>query len=403
MDIKRKLVKVKRLIQLRADEIKTLEEQRAALIVEMDGIIANAETEVRALSEAESTRFSEIESSIKSIDATIEMKTRAKNLQIKKETNIEKKVDEINATEERAFEGYLRGVVNQERAGTGAAESNLTFGSNGAIIPATIMDRIIKMVVDVCPVYQLAERINIGGNVSLPYYDETGGAIQMAYADEFKSLTSSSGKYISIELKGYLAGALSKVSKQLINNAKFDVVSDTIKNMAQAISKFIEHECLIGTTGKASGMAGVKNIVTSATATAILPDELIDTQEAIEDMYQGSAIWIMNKATRTAIRKFKDADGNYILNRDVSAKWGYTLLGKDVYCSSIMPKIGAGAEAIIYGDMSGLIVKISEEASIEVLREKYSDEHAVGVMSWIEIDTKVQNVQKLSKLKLKTV
>lgn len=399
-NIKRKFVKVKSQIQLRADEIKTLQEQRAALVAEMNGIIANAETEVRALSDVESTRFTEIESNIKSIDSTIEMKTRAKDLQIKQAERIEKKVDEINTNEERAFEDYLRGVVNQERAAT---DSNLTFGTNGAIIPTTIMDRIIKMVVDICPIYQLAERINIGGNVSLPFYDETSGSIQMAYADEFKSLISTSGKYASIELKGYLAGALSKVSKQLINNAKFDVVGDTIKNMAQAISKFIEHECLIGTTNKASGMTGIKNIVTSASATAIVTDELIDVQEAIEDKYQMNAIWIMNKATRTYVRKFKDADGNYILNRDLSSKWGYTLLGKDVYCSAEMPKIAAGVDAIIYGDMSGLAVKVSEEASIEVLREKYSDEHAVGVMSWIEIDTKVQNVQKLSKLKLKAV
>lgn len=118
----------------------------------------------------------------------------------------------------------------------------------------------------------------------------------------------------------------------------------------------------------------------------------------IPDTYQSGAVWIMNKATRTAIRKLKDSDGNYLLNRDVSARWGYTLLGKDVYCSDAMPKMAAKATAVYYGDFSGLAVKVAEDANIEVLREKYATQHAVGVVAWMEIDTKVEDSQKIAKL-----
>jgi len=120
--------------------------------------------------------------------------------------------------------------------------------------------------------------------------------------------------------------------------------------------------------------------------------------EDIPDTYQSGAVWIMNKATRTAIRKLKDSDGNYLLNRDVSARWGYTLLGKDVYCSDAMPKMAAKATAVYYGDFSGLAVKVAEDANIEVLREKYATQHAVGVVAWMEIDTKVEDSQKIAKL-----
>lgn len=121
-------------------------------------------------------------------------------------------------------------------------------------------------------------------------------------------------------------------------------------------------------------------------------------QISIPDIYQSGAVWIMNKATRTAIRKLKDSDGNYLLNRDVSARWGYTLLGKDVYCSDAMPKMAAKATAVYYGDFSGLAVKVAEDANIEVLREKYATQHAVGVVAWMEIDTKVEDSQKIAKL-----
>lgn len=263
------------------------------------------------------------------------------------------------------------------------------------------MNKIIEKVVDICPVYQMSDRYNVGGNISIPYYDEETSSITMAYADEFTELTSSSGSFKSIDLSGFLAGALTLVSKKLMNNSNFNVLQKVIEYMGKAIAKFVEHECLIGTADKADGMKGVKQVITAGAANAITADELIDVQEEVPDTYQGECIWIMNKDTRKAIRKLKDADGNYLLNRDVSAKWGYTLLGKDVYCSANMEKMEAGKDAIIYGDMSGLAVKVTEEASIEVLREKYATMHAVGVVAWMEIDTKVADVQKIAKLKMK--
>ena len=142
-------------------------------------------------------------------------------------------------------------------------------------------------------------------------------------------------------------------------------------------------------------------VVTADSATAIKSDDLIELQDAVPDAFQSDSIWIMNKKTRTAIRKLKDNEGNYLLNRDMTAKWGYTLLGKDVYCSDNMPEMKASAETIVYGDMSGLSVKVSEDASIEVLREKYATQHAIGVVAWLEMDAKVSDEQKIAKLKMK--
>ncbi len=171
--------------------------------------------------------------------------------------------------------------------------------------------------------------------------------------------------------------------------------------MAEAISKWIEKELLNGTTNKIAGLSGVTQSVTAASATAVTADELIDVQEAVPDVYQGGAIWIMSKKTRTAIRKLKDSDGNYILNKDATAKWGYTLFGKDVYTSDNMPEMAAGKTAIYYGDMSGLAVKLAEDVSIEVLREKFATQHVIGVVGWIEIDSKVENGQKIAKFVMK--
>ena len=155
-------------------------------------------------------------------------------------------------------------------------------------------------------------------------------------------------------------------------------------------------------TVKIDGLAaGVKQVVTTASATAITADELIDLQETIPDVYQDNACWIMNKATRTAIRKLKDNEGRYILNPDATAKWGYTLFGKPVYTTDSVSAIASEKTAIYYGDMSGLAVKTSEDVSIQILNEKYATQHAVGVIAWVEIDAKVENAQKIAALKMK--
>lgn len=386
-------VAARRYLQVRAEELKNLEEKRAVLVEEMEGILNKAQEEERAFEESEQTRFDEIEKEINAIDKTIEAKERARNL-----GNPGKKKEKENGkngeltVEERAFVDYVRGTLTNERA------ANLTYADNGAVIPTSIVNKIIEKVVDICPIYSMADRYNIGGTIEIPYYDEESNSIKMAYADEFAELTSTSGNFGSISLGGFLAGALTLISKKLINNSNFDVLNKIIQYMAKAISVFIEHECLIGTTGKAEGLTKVTRGITAAAADKVKADELIDVQESIPDTYQSGAVWIMNKATRTAIRKLKDSDGNYLLNRDVSARWGYTLLGKDVYCSDAMPKMAAKATAVYYGDFSGLAVKVAEDANIEVLREKYATQHAVGVVAWMEIDTKVEDSQKIAKL-----
>lgn len=392
----RKKAIVRQYMQYRAEDLKSLTEQRAELVQQMKDLTSTAETEKRAFSEEEDQQFEDLDKKVKALDSTIEKLERARDLKLNVTSTAKHEGLKQEELEERAFAAYIRGEKLQERA-----DVNLTAGDNGAVIPTSIAQKIIKKVVDICPIYQLATRYNVGGTLSIPYYDEDTQTIEMAYATEFQDLESTSGKFGSIELKGFLAGALSKVSKSLVNNSQFDITSFVVTAMAEAISKWIEKELLHGTADKVAGLSTVKLTVTAAAAAAITADELIDVQEEIPDAYQAGAIWIMNKATRTAIRKLKDNDGNYILNKDATARWGYTLFGKDVYTSDNMPAMEAGKTVIYYGDMSGLAVKLSEDVSIEVLREKFATQHAIGVVGWIEIDSKVENAQKIAKLVMK--
>lgn len=389
---------LKRMPEFRAN-LKSLTEQRNDKVTEMQELVNGAKAETRAMTKDETDKFEALSNEITDIDATIKAEERARALEIKKDDkkddkNEDKKEEQraVAAAEERAFSNYIRGIVEER------ADVNLTTTANGAVIPSSIANKIIKKVYDICPIYQLATRYNVGGTLNIPYYDEVTTSITMAYATEFTELESTSGKFLSIELKGFLAGVLSKVSKSLVNNSQFDIVNFVIGAMADSISKWIEKELLNGTVDKVAGLSTVTLSKTAASAIAVTADELIDLQEAVPDAYQGPAIWIMNKATRTAIRKLKDGQGNYLLQKDSTARWGYILMGKEVYTSDNMSTMAASKTAIYYGDMSGLAVKLAEDVNIEVLREKYATQHALGVVGWIEIDSKVENAQKIAKL-----
>lgn len=377
---------------------KKLYERRAALLDEMDAIIKNAETENRAFSDEEQKSYDEKAAEIARIDKTI--KSLEENRSLENPETGSASGESKEKAEERAFADYIRGVIFDMET---RADTNFTKAANGAVIPFSIANKIITRVEEICPIYQLATKYNVGGTLTIPYYDESTSAITMAYATEFTELESTAGEFKSISLTGHLAGVLSLISKSLVNNSQFDVVSVVIERMAVSVSRWIEKELLFGTTDKIEGLSGIKADMTVTTAAAGIAtaDEIIDLQEKIPDVYQGGCIWIMNKAMRTAIRKLKDGDGNYLLNKDATSRWGYTLFGKDVYVSDAMPKPEGGKTAMFYGDFSGLAVKLTESIAIEVLREKYATQHAIGVVGWLEMDSKIENSQKIAKMTFK--
>lgn len=381
------------------NRIKKLLEARAKALDELKKIQETASTEERAYSDEEQKRFAELEKQINDIDATIAAEERAANIRPIDAAKSES-LPSQEILEERAFEDYIMNRVSELRAG----EQNMTMGNNGAIIPVTIANRVIKKITDICPVFRGAIHYSVKGILKIPVWGNanTSHNISVGYQEEFTEITADSGKFTSVDLGGYLAGALVLIGKSVENNGSFSVTNFIINQMAEEISIFLEKELLVGTgSGAAQGAVNTTNGITAASTTAVTSDELITLQAQIKQAYQANACWTMNTATFTAIKKLKDSDGKYLLQNDLSEGFPYRLLGKPVYISDNMPAMAAGAKAILYGDYSGLSVNMRENISIEVLREKYATQHAIGVNAWFEFDSKVTDSQKLAVLTMK--
>ena len=397
--------------------MKELIEKKNDLITRAEDVLNLAKSEKRELTEAEAEELAEIRDNVRKIIETLKLDEdfrEIENMKVKEDANPQEEEEEV--TEERAielkqketekiereqFENFIRGHVVHERAGELTPETSGTgIGLGGVLIPKTIVNYIIKKVYDICPILDKSQKFNVKGTLEVPYYPAGANNINVAYQTEFTPMASSSGSFATVELTGFLAGALTKVSRKLINNVDFDIVGFVVDEMAYGIKRFIEHELLIGTTNKVLGLSTATNIVTAGSATALTLDDIINVHDAIKDEFQQDAIWIMSSATRTALRKLKSTTGYPLLNDDVSTPFGTSMLGKPVFVSDNMPNIATGVKAIYYGDMKGLGTKFNEEINIEVLREKYADEHAVGVIGWFEFDSKVIDNQQIAVLQM---
>ncbi len=384
-------------------KFKELMEKRAELMEQIEQLSQSIETEKRAFTDEENTKFDELTKEVENIDATIAQMERASKL-----SKVDNKPDEATGTESteemeiRAFANFIR----DERG----VDSNITKGDNTAVIPKTIANRIIDKIKDISPLFRDAEKYNVKGTLSIPYVDSSNDNLTVAYADEFTDLDAKSTRLASIDLTGYLAGVLAKVSVSLLNSTDIDLVDFVVNKMAMAAATFIDREILVGSPGDPSanppvpakilGLSNASQVVLAGSTSAITADVLIQLKNTLKSAYQSGAYFVMNPSTFTACQLLKDKNDRYLFNDDIVEGFSGRILGKPVYVSDQCPAIASAANAIFYiNPAQALAVKMVED-NVQILREKYATQHALGIVEWIELDAKIQNDQAVAVLKM---
>lgn len=388
---------------------KSLEEQKNEKVTEMDKLLNDVKAEQRAFTEEEQKLFDDLKSEIDAINKTIEAFESSRELVDDEKKEEDKKEEEENMDEEkraieveqRDIENFAKFIRNEVLSENRDAGSNFATGSNGAIIPTTIANKIIMTAYNMSPILEKATKYNTKGNLEIPVYGANDGEdITVSYGEDFTELVEKAGKFSSVSLKDYLIGALAKIGNSLVNNTDIDLVNIVINIVAEYIKLFLEKEVLNGTTGKITGCSDIpeKQTVTSEVAGSISYDDLVTVKNKVIQSFRKGSMWIMRQETQTALEKMKDADDRPLFVADPTGEFDGMILGYPVYISDNMPEIAEGKSPIIFGNFSGIALKTSKNLEIQVLREKYATQHATGVIAWLECDAKVEHLQKLSKL-----
>lgn len=388
--------------------MKKLYEKKNSLLNEMEEILNKAKEETRSFTEEEKSRVEEIKSEIRGLEQVIaneeELRSFDKSNITRATGNSEKTTEERQQEEvEKEERQFIDAVATGEIR-------NLTAGNNGGIIPVTIASDIIDTVKELCPLLDHADIYHVAGELRLPKFKATSSnadgvatPIAASYVNEFTELTESTAQFETINLTNQIIGVLVKMSKSLLNRANFDVRSFIVNKVAKTIVEFLEKEMLIANEGKIQGAINTTNEVVAANQDKFDTTDLVDLQMAIPSAYQKNCMWIMHKDILKALRKLKTADGQFILNADVTAPFGYTILGKPVYLSDSMPNnIAAGKNVMLYMDASGYAVKMTKSMEIQMLMEKYATQYAVGICAYVEIDAKIADENKIARLKMKS-
>lgn len=382
---------------------KKLIEKRNSLVEEMNNLVKVADEETRALNEEETTKFEGLRKEVADIDKTLKLAQEERKLMSVGSEDEKSEAADAKVTaqaEERAFANFLRTGETSFSDVETRSDVNLSKGDNGVVIPSTIASRIISTVKNIAPIIQNSDFYDVKGDLIFAVEDESTSKTICAYVSEFQELESTSGKFKQVTLKGNVVGVLTKVSKSLINNTGFDIVNYVVTKVAESIVEFLENEMLNGTS-KIEGLLNAEKAVTAGAASAITADDLIDLQFAVPQKYRGNGVFIMNPDTFKACAKLKDNEGNYILNKDLTNGFGYTLLGRPVYESDNMPKIATGKKVAVFADLIGYATKIcGENAEIQTLTEKFYTQYAVGVAGYIEMDGKILDQQRIAVLKM---
>ncbi|MHA6690590.1 phage major capsid protein [Devosia sp. A449] len=145
-------------------------------------------------------------------------------------------------------------------------------------------------------------------------------------------------------------------------------------------------------SGDASGF-----IASSTTANPA--DALIDLHYALKQGYRANASWLMSDATMGKVRKWKDADGNYIWAAPTDKAGVATILGKQVHNDDNMPKVAANAFPIAFGDFRRGYL-IADRAGIRVLRDPFTSKPNVLFYTTKRVGGGVVNFEAIKLLKI---
>ncbi len=127
-------------------------------------------------------------------------------------------------------------------------------------------------------------------------------------------------------------------------------------------------------------------------------DVLIDAAYCLKAGHRANANFIMNRTSQAAIRKFKDADGNYLWQPPSALGQPASLMGFPVTEAEDMPDIAAGSLAIAIGDFAAGYLVV-DRMGVRVLRDPYSAKPYVLFYTTKRVGGGVQNFEAIKLVK----
>jgi len=296
----------------------------------------------------------------------------------------------------RASDAYKKAFwdVTRKKEVTPEMKNTLNEGSDtegGYLVPDEFENKLVTGLKENTVIRAHAHVITTSGGLhKIPVVASHGS---VSWIDEEGAYTESDETFGQVQLDAHKVGTIIKVSEELLNDSAFDLENYIAEEFTRRIGDKEEEAFLTGNgTGKPTGIlnatGGGQVGVTTASATAITADELIDLYYSLKAPYRKKAIWVLNDTTIKAIRKLKDSNGNYLLQPALKDGEVSTILGRPYFTSAYAPEIAAGAKTILFGDLSYYWIGDRQGISFKRLNERYADNGQIGFLAFKRLDGK---------------
>lgn len=274
-----------------------------------------------------------------------------------------------------------------------------TDGEGGYLVPDEYEQTLVQALEDENFFRSIATTITTAGDRKIPMVTGHGTA---SWAEEKTKLKESDETFGQETLGAYKAATTVKVSEELLYDSVFNLEAYISQEFARRIGSLEEEAFLVGDgTGKPTGVFNsAQTGVTSASASAINFDDIFDLFYSLKAAYRKNGIWICNDTTVKALRKLKDANGQYLWQPSVSAGTPDMLLNRPIKTSSYAPEIQTGKTPIIFGDFSYYWIADRQGRSFKKLAEIYSETDEVGFKTTERVDGKLLLPEAVKSIKM---
>lgn len=308
------------------------------------------------------------------------------------------------ATDEytRAFWNAMRRPVVNE-----TERQSLTVGTDsegGYLAPDEFERTLIEALEEENIMRGLAKIIKTSsGDRKIPVVASKGTA---TWVDEEGPIIESGDTFSQVTIGAYKLATMIKVSEELLNDSVFDLSSYIAKEFGRRIGAKEEQAFFTGDgEGKPTGIfnstGGAQLGATTAKATEITADELLDLFYSLKAPYRKKAVFVMNDATVKAIRKLKDGTGQYLWQPSITAGDPDTLLNRPVKTSAYIPILEAAAKVIAFGDFGYYWIADRQGRAFQRLNELYAATGQIGFKATQRVDGKLILAEAIKVLQMK--
>jgi HK97 family phage major capsid protein len=314
-----------------------------------------------------------------------------------------------------AFHDYVR---RGESANLRALEQKaMSVGSNpdgGYTVPVEIEKVIGERLTAISPIRKIADVREISGNVYKKPFMTAGPAVGWVGETDARTQTATSTldslSFPAMELYAMPAATATLLEDAAVNIDEW-LAGEVDQVFAQqegaafvagdGVNKpkgFVSYTTVANASWSWGNLGYIASGAAGGFAASNPSDALVDLIYALKAGYRQNGVFVMNRRTQAAIRKFKDGQGNYLWQPPAQVNGNATLMTFPIVEAEDMPDIASNSLSIAFGDFKRGYLVVDRQG-VRVLRDPFTAKPYVLFYTTKRVGGGVQDFDAIKLLK----